>query len=503
MVKSKNNTVFLSYARENVKAVQRIDRELRKYGFETWFDGTSIIGGTAFAEEINDGIDKCALLLFMQSPEAIASVWTAKECDRAANADKPIVPVLISTIDLKNNRFPDLHWIDFVNREDGDRFDQSMFELIKAIDTHTSHPACPAALETLSKRLGPARIEEHVEEIRRNTVSAHKWLDEINAGQVSENPKWAETDRKERAGKLVTLATGEDVRDPQIIAYAAQTIARTGDLTALRELGSGLTEERSRGAVLESFRTIWETRPDGLPSGKLSGAISTARRAIALHQFSKPPQWATLGAIAVGCCFAIMFTIYMNFGDGAVGVQILGRWSDTLSSGISYGLPIGVGIALTLVYLPRLKILRNWQYVLGPLVGWTIVFLAFWGMNVLFNTRISHTWDNFTNIAGLSFMLICGFAAASFIPPNSVLAALLRTSIAFAGVFLAIRLPCDWSLLHARLLTLHPDQCVQQAWVIAAAMTVPAFLPEIWRNATQREGQIPRLIMRIGRAIGR
>jgi len=55
--------VFLSYAREDTVAAQRIADTLRAGGIEVWFDLTGLVGGDAWDGKIRRQIKECALFM--------------------------------------------------------------------------------------------------------------------------------------------------------------------------------------------------------------------------------------------------------------------------------------------------------------------------------------------------------------------------------------------------------------------------------------------------------
>src|ERR1700690_1155506 len=59
--------VFLSYAREDTAAAQRIAEALRSHGVEVWFDQNELRGGDAWDAKIRKQIKECALFLAVVS----------------------------------------------------------------------------------------------------------------------------------------------------------------------------------------------------------------------------------------------------------------------------------------------------------------------------------------------------------------------------------------------------------------------------------------------------
>ncbi len=55
--------VFLSYAREDTPAAQRIADGLRSQGVEVWFDQSELRGGDAWDQKIRRQIKGCALFV--------------------------------------------------------------------------------------------------------------------------------------------------------------------------------------------------------------------------------------------------------------------------------------------------------------------------------------------------------------------------------------------------------------------------------------------------------
>jgi len=55
--------VFLSYARDDTAAAQRIAEALRSQGVEVWFDQSELRGGDAWDAKIRKQIEACSLFL--------------------------------------------------------------------------------------------------------------------------------------------------------------------------------------------------------------------------------------------------------------------------------------------------------------------------------------------------------------------------------------------------------------------------------------------------------
>src|ERR1039458_6881467 len=62
--------VFLSYAREDTSAAQRISEALRSHDIEVWFDQNELRGGEAWDQKIRRQIKECALFVPIISAHA-------------------------------------------------------------------------------------------------------------------------------------------------------------------------------------------------------------------------------------------------------------------------------------------------------------------------------------------------------------------------------------------------------------------------------------------------
>jgi len=63
MSESAPHAIFLSYAREDTAAAQRIAEALRSQGVEVWFDQNELRGGDSWDQKIKTQIRECTLFL--------------------------------------------------------------------------------------------------------------------------------------------------------------------------------------------------------------------------------------------------------------------------------------------------------------------------------------------------------------------------------------------------------------------------------------------------------
>jgi TIR domain len=106
VLNSENSDVFLSYAREDVGAAQKLAALLEANGLTVWWD-RRLVAGDAINTTIERAIDGAKAVIVLWSPHAIASRWVNGEAETAAEAGK-LLPVKIAECRLPLN-FRTLH----------------------------------------------------------------------------------------------------------------------------------------------------------------------------------------------------------------------------------------------------------------------------------------------------------------------------------------------------------------------------------------------------------
>lgn len=85
--------VFLSYAREDLTFVRRLASALQARNRQVWVDLEDIIPAARWMEEILAGITEADAVVFVISPDSVASDVCRTELDYATDASKRLVPV--------------------------------------------------------------------------------------------------------------------------------------------------------------------------------------------------------------------------------------------------------------------------------------------------------------------------------------------------------------------------------------------------------------------------
>ena len=87
--------IFISYARKDAKAANRLVGTLGKAGYDAWID-REIPGGELWRKRIVQEIEQAKAFLILLSPNSVASDDVRKELDIAENRKKLILPLVIA-----------------------------------------------------------------------------------------------------------------------------------------------------------------------------------------------------------------------------------------------------------------------------------------------------------------------------------------------------------------------------------------------------------------------
>ena len=111
--------IFLSYSRTDWPFVRDLLHELRRERLETWVDLSAFPAATDWPSATLQAIQDCSCFIIVVSPYALHSVNVRKELDKALEADKKIIPVLLQDAELPE-KLASIQWVDFrVNFQSG------------------------------------------------------------------------------------------------------------------------------------------------------------------------------------------------------------------------------------------------------------------------------------------------------------------------------------------------------------------------------------------------
>jgi WD40 repeat protein len=133
-VKSKNARVFISYSRKDMTFVDRLEVALKARNIEPLIDRTEIYAFEDWWKRIEALIVAADTIVFVLSPNAVASDICAKEVTFAASLNKRFAPIVCEPVDDKAVPEP-LRRLHFIFFTDSERFDERIEQLAEALRT--------------------------------------------------------------------------------------------------------------------------------------------------------------------------------------------------------------------------------------------------------------------------------------------------------------------------------------------------------------------------------
>jgi hypothetical protein len=94
------HNVFISYSHEDRFIAATLAQRLREMGYRPWIDYSGIIGGEAWASQIQQAISQTEVLLVLLTPDSAASEWVRREVELAQTGNHPVIPLLVRPADL-------------------------------------------------------------------------------------------------------------------------------------------------------------------------------------------------------------------------------------------------------------------------------------------------------------------------------------------------------------------------------------------------------------------
>jgi formylglycine-generating enzyme required for sulfatase activity len=129
--------VFISYSRKDIAFADRLEAALKARGFEPLIDRTEIYAFEEWWSRIEALIARADTVVFVLSPNSVASEVALKEVEFAASLNKRFAPIVFCSVQEKlvPEALAKLHFIFF---DDAARFEQSADQLAAALNTDIS-----------------------------------------------------------------------------------------------------------------------------------------------------------------------------------------------------------------------------------------------------------------------------------------------------------------------------------------------------------------------------
>jgi WD40 repeat protein len=126
--------IFISYSRKDMAFADRMDAALKARGFEPLIDRTEIYAFEDWWQRIQALIGQADTVVFIISPDAVASEVALKEVARAASLNKRFAPIVFRR--AADESIPaELRRRNFIFFDDPDQFEQSVAKLAEALET--------------------------------------------------------------------------------------------------------------------------------------------------------------------------------------------------------------------------------------------------------------------------------------------------------------------------------------------------------------------------------
>ena len=104
--------IFMSYSRREVPFVNHLVDDLEDHDFNVWLDYRSLIPGTPWAEQIDQGIAESDVILLVVSKAAMGSKYVAMEWQQVLELDKRVILLIFEAVDLPSE-LACFEWVDF------------------------------------------------------------------------------------------------------------------------------------------------------------------------------------------------------------------------------------------------------------------------------------------------------------------------------------------------------------------------------------------------------
>jgi WD40 repeat protein len=166
--------VFLSYSRKDGDFARVLCERLKDAGRTTWFDQESIAAGADYQAEIFRGIDEADNIVFVVSPDSVASPHCEAEVEHAIAQGKRIRTVLCRATDPAEipESLASIQWIDCTAYDWSAQFP----ELLLALDVDREHAAHHTVLQGRAREWDERGRDEALLLNRVACETASAWL---------------------------------------------------------------------------------------------------------------------------------------------------------------------------------------------------------------------------------------------------------------------------------------------------------------------------------------
>ena len=161
--------VFISYSRKDLVFVERLAKDLKAAGLETWYDLSGLEIGAHWGMEIQAAIRHSQYIIIVLSPNSIVSEWVEREFIYASNHKLKIIPLIHKSCDLPLWSVT-MHYIDMQGRN----YKRHFGELLQVLGVEPGQAISAAgSAEAVARQAAEekARLEEQA---RQKSIAEEK-----------------------------------------------------------------------------------------------------------------------------------------------------------------------------------------------------------------------------------------------------------------------------------------------------------------------------------------
>jgi WD40 repeat protein len=292
--------VFISYSRKDADFVRRLHDGLTAQKRDVWVDWNDIPVTAEWWREVQAGIDSADSVLFVMSPDSLASKVCGEELAYAVQQHKRLVPIVYR--DVGSQSVPDaLGRHNWLFMRDSDDFAARFGTLVHALDTDLDYVKAHTRLLTRAVEW-QARKDDSPLLRGRDLRDAEVWL--LGSGSKEPHPSPLQQEY------IFASRRAANARSRLLLAGVAAAAAIALVLAVIAFIQRGIAEEQ-RG-IADEQRAIAYRRAD--EAGSLAQAFGARQAlgagngdlalalAVAANRIDAPPELvgATLGEAAYG-----------------------------------------------------------------------------------------------------------------------------------------------------------------------------------------------------------
>jgi hypothetical protein len=292
--------VFLSYTRRDRERTQRIAEVLRERHFGVFKDTDDILPTEEWKTRLEQLIAEADTIVFLLSPNSVASEVCAWEVEYATSLNKRIAPIVIDEVDTAKIP-PLLARLNFIFCTERDRFEDAVDSLVSALGTDIEWIREHTRLGGLAQRWHqagrPARLLLRGQDI----ADAEAWRD----GHPPEAPDVTAL----QAAFIGDSRKGASRRQRQIVAASLAAVVVAVGLAGLAYWQREIADSERNSALRQQSRYLAD-----LSQEKAQQGDHTAAALLALEALPSPENPRPYAAEA----FAALNEATAHFGEFAI-----------------------------------------------------------------------------------------------------------------------------------------------------------------------------------------